>query len=165
MKFSKNVKILFAGSSIVLLTACASVPDDGGVRYVDVVFQEKFEGTAEMPRPGSPMPMSLSDIDQLIKEPISLELAERISIEANPTVKSKLAQVGIAEADYAQAGRLENPGLSYERFSGEEIGLAFGRFASHSGPASEDDDSDEVDDYDREVDEADLHAGAELAGG
>jgi outer membrane protein TolC len=64
--------------------------------------------------------MSTEEVSGLLKSPLSLADAERISVESNPIVKVKLAKVGIAEADYAQAGRMENPGLTYERYSSDE---------------------------------------------
>jgi len=60
------------------------------------------------------------EVAQILSSPLELEEAEQLSLQLNPAVRSKLAEVGLAEADYAQAARMENPGISFERFSSDE---------------------------------------------
>lgn len=117
---NKYFKVSITLLSALIVSACASVPSDRGVGEVESIYGEKVQGAYRLPRIGEPQPMTPEELGDLLKEPLSIETAERISVEANPVVKAKLANVGIAEADYAQAGRMENPGLSYERFSQEE---------------------------------------------
>ncbi|HAU41985.1 MAG TPA: RND transporter, partial [Gammaproteobacteria bacterium] len=47
-----------------------------------------------------------------------------MSLHANPEVQANLTLVGIAEADYAQAGRMRNPGFTFERFAAEDYSLS-----------------------------------------
>lgn len=117
---NKYFKVTITVLSALVVSACASVPSDRGIGEVESIYGEQAQGTYRLPRTGEPLPMTRDELGDLLKEPLSIDTAERISIEANPVVKAKLANVGIAEADYAQAGRMENPGLSYERFSQEE---------------------------------------------
>ncbi|NNC99510.1 MAG: hypothetical protein HKN85_04960, partial [Gammaproteobacteria bacterium] len=120
MILKKQLKALVVGISAMTTVACTSVPKDGGVSGVEEIYSERLEGEFRLPRPGESLPMSTADVSTLLQNPLSLKDAERVSVESNPIVKVKLANVGIAEADYAQAGRMENPGLSYERFSAED---------------------------------------------
>ena len=107
-------------AAAVSISACTSVPRDAGVGEVEQLLRDDNPGAYQLPRLGEPMPLGDDQLDQMLAWQISLESAERISIEANAAVKAKLASVGIAEADYAQAGRMENPGFTYERFSADD---------------------------------------------
>jgi len=120
MNFSKKTRNILIIVSAFTLTACTSVPRDGGIGQVEDIFEQRLERQVRLPQPGKQMPMTVEQVDQLLLQPLTLENAERMSIEANPALKATLAQVGVAEADYAQAGRMENPGLSYERFSTDD---------------------------------------------
>lgn len=120
MTINKKLKTVAVLSSAFLITACTSVPKDGGLSGVQAAYGNRVNNDYRLPRLGEALPMSSEDVSAILQSPLSLEDAERISVEANPMVKTKLANVGIAEADYAQAGRMENPGLSYERFSKED---------------------------------------------
>ena len=71
------------------------------------IYANHAEAVYRLPRIDKPMPMSTGELNDLLLQPLSVETAERISIEANPIVKTKVAALGIAEADYAQAGRME----------------------------------------------------------
>ncbi|MBX2884822.1 MAG: TolC family protein [Granulosicoccus sp.] len=106
--------------SVLTLTACTTVPKDSGLSDVQAIYGDQSEVAYRLPRVDQPMPMTSDELNALLQDPLSVETAERISVESNPMVKAKIATVGIAEADYAQAGRMENPGLAYERFSAEE---------------------------------------------
>ena len=117
---NQKIKLLFVLCAAFALSACATVSKDLGVSAVEEIYGENSESSYRLPRLDQPLPMSQEQLADLLQEPVSVETAERISVEANPMVKVKIAAVGIAEADYAQAGRMENPGLSYERISGEE---------------------------------------------
>ena len=117
---NKLIKTVLLGTTILALSACTTVPKDSGLANIEAITGDLSEASYRLPRIDEPMPMSNEELGELLKEPLGLEVAERISVESNPIVKAKIAAVGIAEADYAQAGRMENPGLAYERFSGEE---------------------------------------------
>jgi len=117
MTINKKLKAAAVLASTLLFTACTSVPEDGGVSGVEAAYGDRVDSAYRLPRLGEALPMTPEDVSELLQNPLSLNDAERISIEFNPIVKARLANVGIAEADYAQAGRMENPGLTYERFS------------------------------------------------
>ncbi len=114
------VKTSLLVSIILMLSACSSVPKDSGLSDLVAITDNLTDARYQLPRIDQPMPMSNAELGELLKEPLALDVAERISVESNPIVKANIAAVGIAEADYAQAGRIENPGLEYERISGQE---------------------------------------------
>ena len=112
--YLKSATILMS----LIMTACTSIPKDGGVSDVESLIGDKLNPGVTLPISGQENQFTAQQIDQMISEPLTLMNAERLSISQNPLVKVKLYQVGVAAADYAQAGRMENPGFSYGRFSG-----------------------------------------------
>ena len=120
MNLIKQIKAAAILLSVITLAACTSVPRDGGISQVEDKFEQISGQRVVLPVLGKVAPMSNAEIKQYLSEPLSLKDAELMSIQVNPMVKAKLAQVGIAEADYAQAGRMENPGFAYERFSTDD---------------------------------------------
>jgi len=120
MTVLKSIKRMAIVLTTVGLAACSTVPKDGGIGRVEERISQGVGIDIELPTLGEELPISFDEVNQALENPITLEEAERLSVGANPALKSKLAQVGIAEADYAQASRMENPGVTYERFSGED---------------------------------------------
>jgi outer membrane protein TolC len=104
----------------ISLAACTSVPKDGGVSAVEKLLVEQLEPEIQLPAVDREPQYSEEQIAQMLQQPITLANAEKLSVAKNPAVKVKLYQVGVAEADYAQAGRMENPGFTYERYAGDE---------------------------------------------
>lgn len=105
---------------VLSLSACTSIPKDGGLSNVNSLIEGKLNTEVQLPSLSNENQFTREDVNRLIAEPLSLTDAERLSVGFNPMMKVKLYQVGIAEADYAQAGRMENPGFSYARFSGQD---------------------------------------------
>jgi outer membrane protein TolC len=58
---------------------------------------------------------------QIRAEPLSAGSAVHLAFLRNPSVQASLANLGIAEADVAQAGRLANPIVSIERIAGSGV--------------------------------------------
>lgn len=119
MKQKKVTKIALA-FLVFSITACTSIPKDGGVSNVGDLIADKLPTGIELPIEGQENHFTTQEVNQMIEAPLTLVNAEKLSIAQNPLVRVKLYQVGIAEADYAQAGRMENPGFSYTRFSGQD---------------------------------------------
>ena len=96
-----------------LLAGCASVSPDGGVARVNELTQ---------PRIGQPVgktdASSRTRVGELLAQPLSAEAAMQIALLNNPRVQAALADLGIADADLAQAGTLRNPRFSFGRTSG-----------------------------------------------
>lgn len=58
---------------------------------------------------------------QLLSERLSANRAIQLAFLRNPSVQASLSDIGIAEADVAQAGRMKNPIVSIERLAGGGI--------------------------------------------
>ena len=120
MKHQSRMKVIFLLLLVSSLAACSSIPKDEGITDVESIYERHIGKQIQLPKPSAAQPLSDADITKILSEAISLSDAERLSIWANPSLKATLSKVGVAEADYAQAGRMENPGFAYERFSGSD---------------------------------------------
>lgn len=102
----------------VLLGGCASFSQDGGMADVSALTSE---------RTGQPVHKNAPEHDEqnrqairdLLSRPLSADDAVRIALLNNRGLQASLAELGVAEANLVQAGRLRNPGLSFGRLSGE----------------------------------------------
>ena len=54
----------------------------------------------------------------MLKQPLSADSAVRIALLNNRGLRASLANLGVAEADLVQAGRMSNPSFSFGRMSG-----------------------------------------------
>ncbi|WP_374353613.1 TolC family protein [Chitinimonas sp.] len=56
-----------------------------------------------------------ASVEALLAKPVDADAAVRLAMLHNRSVQASLAQLGIAEADLAQAGRIANPGFTLAR--------------------------------------------------
>jgi len=120
MTIPNTYKLSVVGLLLLFIVGCTTVPKDGGLSKVEQLYTTQTKTELKFPTRGIETSLSADEVNSILAKPLNLSDAERLALEVNPSIKAKLANVGIAEADYAQAGRLENPGFTYERFSGEE---------------------------------------------
>lgn len=97
------------------LTACANFSSDGGRDRVSELSKERIGYPAP---PAISTPQTQERLNTLLSATLSSDAAVEISVINNQRVQAALAELGIAEADLVQAGRLRNPGVSYGRLSG-----------------------------------------------
>lgn len=107
-------KILFPGL-LLTLTACTSIPDDEGITAVQDLVDSQIGNDNPASKLQPENELTPEQITRLLDAPLKAEDAELLSMQLNPQAKANLLKVGIAEADYAQAGRIRNPGFTYER--------------------------------------------------
>ena len=112
-----HTKLLKTGflSVLFILTACTSVPEDGGIAPVQELLDARVDPNNPATRLQPENALSPEDVAALLSKPLASEDAELLSMQLNPQARRNLLRVGIAEADYAQAGRIRNPGFTYER--------------------------------------------------
>ncbi len=105
-----------------VLAGCASFSDDGGRARVDALASARI---------GQPLPtdektdpqaaqQARDEVQRVLAAPLTADGAVRIALLNNPRVKIALAELGIAEADLVQAGRLRNPRVGFGRLSGDD---------------------------------------------
>ena len=62
-----------------------------------------------------------SAVDALLAQPLTIDSAVEIALLNNAGLQAKLAELGLAEADLVQAGRLRNPVFAYSNKRNAEI--------------------------------------------
>ena len=111
---SNLIKIGLLGM-LITLTACTSVPNDRGISPVQELVDASVGSDNPATRLQPENELTPDEVAAILKSPLDSENAELLSMRLNPQARSNLLRVGIAEADYAQAGRIRNPGFTYER--------------------------------------------------
>jgi outer membrane protein TolC len=95
-----------------LLAGCASVSPDGGMAEVARLTEARTGLAVPLEAAiGAPAPR----VAELLAQPLQADDAVELALRNNAGLRAAFAAVGIAEADYAQAGRLPNPVLHFSR--------------------------------------------------
>ena len=124
MKIAMQLTRLSFIGLIVSTAACTSIPDDVGVGPVQELVDAQIGTDNPASRLEPENALTPEQVSSLLEAPLSVDDAELLSMQLNPLARSNLLRVGIAEADYAQAGRLRNPGFTYERSEEGEYGAS-----------------------------------------
>ena len=105
------------------LTACAGFSPDGGIDRVSALSSERI-GQAVKPAVNPAVTPAVNPADAkaaletLLSAPLTADRSVEIALMNNKRLQATLAELGIAEADLVQAGRMRNPRLTFGRLSG-----------------------------------------------
>ena len=118
-----------------LLGGCASFSPDGGFSLVaDAVKAESGKDAIWVRNDQDRAARDARVAGLLGKGPLSADDAVQVALLNNRGLQAELAELGVAEADLVQAGRLPNPRFSVHRVSGDhhyalERAIAFNIFS------------------------------------
>ena len=122
MNFSQRCASARARALIYLLPltllGCANFSADGGLEHVSDLSRERIGYSAPNVLNTTNSPTAQARINTLLSEPLSSDSVVEIAVLNNARLRVALADLGIAEADLVQSGRLRNPGFSFGRLSG-----------------------------------------------
>lgn len=104
--------------SAVLLAGCASFSKDGGMDEVSAMTQARSGHALQTAKSGSDQANSGNTIKDLLAKPLTADGAVQIAFLNNRGLKASLSELGVAEADLVQAGRMRNPSFSFGRMRG-----------------------------------------------
>ena len=101
---------------LVAIGGCASFSTDGGFAPVESAARDRLGATLTWPRSDA----QRSTVDQrvaelLAQQPLSADDAVQVALLNNRGLRAAYAELGIAEAELVQAGRLPNPGFVFAR--------------------------------------------------
>lgn len=99
-------------TACVLLAGCATFSLDGGMNAVSTMAKER---TGQALPPAAQAHPALAE---LLAKPLTANDAAQIALLNNKGLHASLAELGVAEADLVQAGRMHNPGFHFSRLRG-----------------------------------------------
>lgn len=97
------------------LAGCASLSGDGGLNDVSALTQGRVGQPVQLNKDRGTDDKA---VEQLLAKPLTAESAVQIALLNSPTLKASFAELGVAEADFVQAGRMRNPSFSFSRVRG-----------------------------------------------
>ena len=113
-----NNSITLTASAALLLAGCASFSPDGGMNRVSELTQERTGQSLTFQRSMADADAARARVSALLREPLTADTAVEVALLNNRGLQARLGNLGIAEADLVQAGRLRNPLFSFGRLAG-----------------------------------------------
>jgi outer membrane protein TolC len=108
-----GVALVFAGA----LGGCATLPKGSGFGAVEQVARERLNKDVTWQRDDGGRDSVRSAVKRFMASPLSADNAVQVALLNNPGLQATYAELGIAEADLVQAGRMTNPHFAYLRTS------------------------------------------------
>ncbi|HVK94827.1 MAG TPA: TolC family protein, partial [Noviherbaspirillum sp.] len=106
----------------LILSGCATFSRDGGLDAVSTMTSERTGQAVQFSKPTSAANLPSEAVSQLVAKPLTPDSAVRIALLNNKALQASLAELGVAESDLVQAGRLRNPGFSFGRMrAGDDV--------------------------------------------
>lgn len=107
--------------TLLALAGCASLSADGGVGDVERMTQERLAQPVALARPSATaQPGNDEELRAPLAQPLSADAAVQLALRNNAALKAALAELGVSEAQFVQAGRLRNPGFSFGKMRGHD---------------------------------------------
>jgi len=105
-------------TTIALLGGCATFSQDGGFGAVETAARERgVKQEIRWIKSNEDADQVREAIRKLLAEPLTADSAVQVSLLNNRGLQATYAELGIAESDLVQAGRMRNPGFKFERLS------------------------------------------------
>ena len=124
-------------SAAALLVGCATPSPDGGTGAALNTVQQHIgpAGQAlQWQRTDAERQRATARVAELLAAPLSADAAVEVALLNHRGLQAQLAELGVADADLAQLGRLSNPGFSFGRVrQGDEREIERGLHLSLGG--------------------------------
>jgi outer membrane protein TolC len=105
-------------AAALLLGGCATLSPDGGFGTAQSTARERgVTQETRWIRSEQDADKARAEVKKLLAAPLSADAAVQVALLNNRGLQATYADLGIAEADVIQAGRLRNPGFSFGRFT------------------------------------------------
>lgn len=102
-------------ATMLLLAGCATFSKDGGFGAVQQTVKENSGKEIQVARTANDQDTIATRVAGLLKKPLGVEEAVQVALLNNRGLQASFQELGIAEADLVQAGRLPNPHYSIAR--------------------------------------------------
>ncbi|MDX1501259.1 MAG: TolC family protein, partial [Thermoanaerobaculia bacterium] len=97
---------------------CASVDPGPAVTATARMLEERGVSGVEWRRDPAESDRARREAEELMRRPLAPADAGRLALLRSPDLQATLAELGVAQADLAQASRLANPGVGLSRLRG-----------------------------------------------
>ena len=123
MKYAKTSrstrpKMPVVALGVLLLGGCATFSTDGGFNTVETMAKDRINKDVTWVRADGDADTVQTTVKKLLASPLSVDDAIQVALLNNRGLQATYAELGIAEANLVQAGRLHNPGFSFLRAQG-----------------------------------------------
>ena len=98
---------------MLVLGGCAQFSADGGLDPARRLAAERFDTTVGPLRDDDSRREVDAEVERLLSGTLDADAAAKVALLGAPALQASFAQLGVAEADLVQAGRLRNPVLSW----------------------------------------------------
>ena len=120
--FSLPLRPIALAVSLLFLGGCASLSQDGSFSRVQSLTKERLGKDVTQVKSEADAATVEKTIEPLLAKPLSVDDAVTIALLNNRGLQADYAELGIAEANLVQAGRLQNPLFSFTRLTrGDEL--------------------------------------------
>ena len=110
------MRALTIAVTAAFLGGCASFSQDGGFDAVSTATKARgLQQNVQWVKTDKDAAQVQAAVRQMLAAPLTPDAAVQIALLNNRRLQATYADLGIAEADLVQAGRLVNPGFSFER--------------------------------------------------
>ena len=111
-------RVFAALLTLAFLGGCATFSTDGGLESVQTAGKERgLAQNVTWLKTDKDAETARAAIKKLLAAPLTADNAVQIALLNNRGLQATYAELGIAEADVVQAGRLRNPGFSFGRLT------------------------------------------------
>jgi outer membrane protein TolC len=116
IRMRARLPLLLLGTTV--LAGCASFSQDGGFDKLASITRERQGIVPQAIKTEQDGANAGAEVKRLLGRPLDAEGAVKVALLNNRSLQASLADLGIAEADLVQAGRLHNPGFTFARLEG-----------------------------------------------
>ncbi len=111
-------RVFAALLTLAFLGGCATFSTDGGLESVQTAGKERgLTQNVAWLKTDKDAETARATVKELLAAPLTADNAVQIALLNNRGLQATYAELGIAEADVVQAGRLRNPGFSFGRLT------------------------------------------------
>lgn len=104
--------------SALVLGGCTTFSKDGGFDAVSAITTDRTGQPVRREKSADDALATQARVSRLLAEPLTPDSAVQIALTNNRGLQAAFAELGIAEANSVQAGRIRNPGYAYGRLRG-----------------------------------------------
>ena len=113
-----HLQPIAGAAALLLLAGCASFSTDGGFGKVADLTRERTGRATTWQRTSREADSAQARVAELLRQPLSADTAVELALLNNRGLQAHFFELGIAESDLVQAGRLANPSFAFSRVAG-----------------------------------------------